>query len=258
MRFSEQLRAALAVQWVVFRRSPVVLLTSVFLVVGIALIALAALYSAGGDSAMAVKSAAMMPDRGWGGLFAIVTQVIAVAGLLAFGVVAGWFFGREFSDGTVGGLFALPVSRQAIAVAKLLLLLAWAVVASLVVAAVTLGIGLMFGFQAPAFEVLQHAVKLVCVSLLTALLSSPSALAATVWRGYLPSIGIIIGIMVCAQVAVMFGVSAWVPFAAPGVWAASTVGVPDLGLAIQLVAAVPVAALFSLFVVRSWRRLQLA
>lgn len=258
MRLTEQLRAALAVEWVMFRRSPVVLVTSALLVIMISLISLAALYSAGGDSALALKAAARMPDSGWGGLFAVATQVVAVAGLLAFGVVSGWFFGREFSDGTVGGLFALPTSRQAIASAKLLLLLAWAVVVSLFLTVVLIAVGYLLGFEAPVSEVLEHALKLISISLLTALLSSPGALAATLWRGYLPAVGAIIGIVVAAQVAVMFGVSFWFPFAAPGVWAASQVSVPDSTLTLQLMLALPVAALVSLLVIRSWQRLQLA
>jgi len=36
----------------------------------------------------------------WAGYFALIAQIAAVGGLLVFGVVIIWLFGREFSDRT--------------------------------------------------------------------------------------------------------------------------------------------------------------
>src|SRR5690625_5958954 len=43
----------------------------------------------------------------WDGLLAGAAQITAVTAVLGFGIVLGWIFGREFTDGTITGLFAL-------------------------------------------------------------------------------------------------------------------------------------------------------
>ena len=54
-------------------------------------------------------------------------------------------FGREFGDGTITGLFALPVRRSTIALAKLLVYSVWAIVMSLSLAALLVIVGLIAG-----------------------------------------------------------------------------------------------------------------
>ena len=46
----------------------------------------------------------------WNSYFGILTQSIGVGGVLIFGFVASWIFGREYSDGTAKDLLALPTS----------------------------------------------------------------------------------------------------------------------------------------------------
>lgn len=63
-------------------------------------------------------------------------------GLLGFGVALSWTIGREFSDGTITGLFALPVSRPVIALAKLLVHLLWITAVAVALTALTGTVGL--------------------------------------------------------------------------------------------------------------------
>lgn len=62
----------------------------------------------------------------WHALVVASTQVTAAAAVFAFGMGASWIVGREFADGTAPALFGLPVSRPAIAAAKLVVHLCWA------------------------------------------------------------------------------------------------------------------------------------
>ena len=71
-----------------------------------------------------------MTASGWDGYTALAATSAGISVLLAAGVVAAWTTGREFTDGTVVGLFALPTSTAAIARAKVLALLAWATTSS--------------------------------------------------------------------------------------------------------------------------------
>ncbi|MEE6272164.1 ABC transporter permease [Georgenia sp. MJ206] len=119
-------RAALVVEWMKVRRSPVGGVTTALLVLGVAAVSGASFASIGGDGVLAAKAELLGGGQGWTGLLGLASQVMAVGGLLGFGVMAGWLFGREFTDGTVAALFARPVPLSAVAAAKLTVYLGWA------------------------------------------------------------------------------------------------------------------------------------
>ena len=81
----------------------------------------------------------------WTGFLLAAAQITGAGGLLGFGVVLSWMFGREFGDGTITGLFALPVRRSTIALAKLLIYTVWAIAISLSLAALLVIVGLVAG-----------------------------------------------------------------------------------------------------------------
>jgi ABC-2 type transport system permease protein len=89
-----------------------------------------------GNVAAIAKLGASAAQPGWPGLLASSTQITAAASVLAFGTLLSWMFGREFAEGTITGLFALPVSRASIATAKLAVFHGVAVIAALSIPAV--------------------------------------------------------------------------------------------------------------------------
>ncbi|MGV8895070.1 MAG: ABC transporter permease [Rhodoglobus sp.] len=247
------MRAALATEAAKFTRARVPVVTSVMLTIGIAVLCSAMLGALGsGDPQLTAKLGALADPGGWVGFTATASQISAIAGLLGFGVVLSWMFGREFADGTVSGLFALPVGRGTIAAAKLLVYLAWAAGVSLLLVAVLIPLGLALGLGEVPSDAVQPLGRLAVVTFLTALLAIPAAWAATLGRGLLAGIGTIIGIVIAAQVAVLGGIGAWFPFSSPGMWAT---GAPVSITQLALVAPLAVAA--SVLVVIAWRRLQL-
>lgn len=83
----------------------------------------------------------MVFGDGWTGHLNSANQIGAAAIFVGAGVVVVWMFGREHADRTFASLFALPVSKGSIAVAKLMLLLAWAVMLSTAMSVVALLLG---------------------------------------------------------------------------------------------------------------------
>ncbi|MFC6259314.1 ABC transporter permease, partial [Kocuria oceani] len=81
----------------------------------------------------------------WPGYFSLAAQTVAVGGLLIFGTAAIWLFGREFSDRTVTDLLAVPTSRTAVVLAKLLLGLVWCALLTLLLVGLVLGLGALLG-----------------------------------------------------------------------------------------------------------------
>ena len=113
---------------------------------------LAAAHGGGTPQARAQMLAKLGPEiakADWHALVLASTQVTAAASVFAFGLGAAWLVGREFADGTAPALFGLPVSRPAIAAAKLVVHLCWAVLVSLVLAVTLALVGLAFGLGVP-------------------------------------------------------------------------------------------------------------
>ena len=115
------------------RSSRVLWSTGVLLAVGVTVLAAAMVAAArSGDAEIVAKIGPQAATGDWSALLAVAIQITSAAGVLAFGVGISWLYGREFADGTIPGLFGLPVGRGAIAAAKLLVYLAWAVAVTLV------------------------------------------------------------------------------------------------------------------------------
>lgn len=104
---------------------------------------------AGGNPEMVAK-AGPAGALNWDGLLAGAAQITAVASILGFGIVLSWMFGREFTEGTVTGLFALPVTRTRIALAKLTVYALWATVVSVALTAGVLVLGLTLAYGPPS------------------------------------------------------------------------------------------------------------
>ncbi|GAA4048002.1 ABC transporter permease [Agromyces indicus] len=223
-----------------------------FLVVGIVVLAVgAAAGAASGDERLAAKLGPLAGAGGWNGLVGVVAQVESAAALLGFGVALSWLVGREFADGTVAGLFALPIRRSTIAVAKLVVYLAWAAtVAVLLTGAVAIaGLALGHGVTDAAASLL----RIPALAVLTALIATPAAWAATAGRGLLPGIAATVALIAVAQVLAVVGVGGAIPFVAPALWAIEPDAATGWGLAL-----VPVTALaFAGLCARAWSRLQL-
>jgi hypothetical protein len=256
-----QLRAALAAEWLKFHRARPVVFTSVFLVLGVPVMTVASVLSLdGANPLLAVKAEGVIGAGGWAGFFTGAGTISAVGGLLAFGVVTGWVFGREFTDGTVGSLFLAAVSRTATAAAKLLLILAWSGAVAVALTFTLVAAGLLTGTAGdpgdPGIPAL--AAKFLLITAATALLALPCAWAATLGRGYLAAIGAVILIVVLAQLAAMVGLGGWFPFAAPGLWASQRGTGADVATAVQMLLSLPLGVLAAALTLRSWHRLTLS
>jgi ABC-2 type transport system permease protein len=152
----------------------------------------------------------------WAGYFTLLTQIDAVGGLLALGVVTAWVFGREFSDRMAVDLLALPTSRAAIIAAKFLLIVAWSAVATALVPLVAAVVGGALGLPGWSTSLLWETVgHLAVLSGLNTLLVTPVALAASIGRGYLPAIGLVLIVIALAQAMAAIGAGAWFPWSVP-------------------------------------------
>ncbi|TDC53287.1 ABC transporter permease [Jiangella ureilytica] len=246
--------AAIAVEIVKTTASGVVRSATIFLVAGIVALAGSLTWAAErGNEQVLAQLGGLANAEGWDRFLGVAAQVTAAGGVLGFGVVLSWMVGREFADGTVAGLFALPVSRSAVALAKLASYALWAVaVAAILVVLLAIG-GVVLGLGRVDAEALDGLGRQLTLMVLSAGLAVPAAWAATLGRGLLPGIATTIGIIVVAQVLVIAGTGAWFPLAAPALWALEPDEVSSGQLALSTL--VPLVVGWATLV--AWRRLQL-
>lgn len=165
------------------------------------------------------KAAAMAMTADWNSMFLILSQSIGVGGVMVFGFVASWIFGREYSDGTAKDLLALPTSRSTILKAKFVVYCVWC----FALAASNLVIGLVIGtlLQLPNWSAVMASEQLftyTATTILTILVGMPIALFALIGKGYLAPLGFMALTLVFAQIIGAAGYGTYFPWAIPGLF----------------------------------------
>jgi ABC-2 type transport system permease protein len=227
---------------------------SIAIVVGISVLSGTMLLAAGTDDPQLLAKLGPGASGDWRGFLLGAAQITGAGGLGGFAVVLAWMFGREFGEGTITGLFALPVRRSTIALAKILVYGAWATVMSVLLAAVLVLVGTAAGLGPITADVGGMLARQVALSAMSAAITIPVAWAATLSRSVLGGVSVAIGLVVVAQVSVLTGLGGWMPLAAPALWAISggTAVTP-----VQLLLVVPFVAIAVLLTAWSWKRMQL-
>lgn len=229
--------------------------TGVLMVLGISLICSSMLLAVHTDDPqLAAKLGPLIDPGGWVGYLTVAIQVTGAAGFVGYGVVLSWLFSREFADGTITGLFAIPVSRRTIAAAKLIVYLAWGLATALALLLALILLGLASGLGPIPADAVPSIGRQFGLSVFSIIIATPAAWAATLGRSVLAGIGTTIAILVASQVSVIAGSGGWFPFAAPALWAINT----DIAVTpVQLALVLPVVALGVALTLHSWQRLQL-
>jgi ABC-2 type transport system permease protein len=180
----------------------------------------------------------------WAAYWAFLAQAATVGGFVLFAFVVAWVFGREFSDGTVRYLLALPTPRAAIIAAKLVVVALWCAALTLLVTVVGLATGAALGLPGWSGDaVLAGLLHVWAGAGLTVLIVLPLALLAGVGRGYLAPLGFAMLMLILAQVIGATGRGAWFPWSIPALYAqvAGSAGGGVTTVSIAIVAATGIA-----------------
>lgn len=158
-------------------------------------------------------------EASWPAYINLHAQMIAVGGILIFGFITSWLFGREYSDGTAKELLALPYSRAVIVLAKF----AAAFITNVLMSAYIVLVGLTIGriIDLPQWStaiVTEGLFKLLVVTLLVIILSFPVSFFASYGRGYLAPLGFVILSLVLSQIVAAAGYGEFFPWAIPALY----------------------------------------
>lgn len=152
----------------------------------------------------------------WSMYFDFLIIACAGLGLVGFGFVFSWLFGREYADRTIADLLALPTSRSAIVAAKFVTAFFWCLVLSVTMCVAGLLTGKIIGlsgWESPMISA--RTLTYFWVSILTMLVSTPVAFFACWGRGYLLSFGFIGVTLMLAQFVGVLGLAPYFPWSIP-------------------------------------------
>ncbi len=159
----------------------------------------------------------------WPNYLRFLGMVTGAGGVVFFGIIGSWVFGREYSDRTVKDLLALPTPRSAIVLGKFVVIAAWSAVLVVILCFVSLTFGAMLGLPPASLQFFwQSGVKIAVGACLTIVLVPVLAFFASAGHGYLPPIGILIVVMGLAQLSSVIGYGEYFPWAIPGLFAQGT------------------------------------
>lgn len=197
------------------------------------------------------KASSMVTSHDWGGYTSLAATALGASALLGMGIVMAWTVGREFTDGTVAGLFGIPADRGSIAAAKIVSCLMGGTALVATVSGICALGGIALGL--PAIGAVRCWLALFAAGTSLVLSSVPVTWVATRWRGYLPGIGATLAIVVITNLAAGFGLGRFLPWAIPVLWATPGSGIPIVALA----APVTVGLIGAAATCRAWALLQL-
>ena len=168
---------------------------------------------------ISTKAQLTMGAADWQTYLRFLTMAVGAGGIILFGLIAAWVFGREYSDRTVKDLLALPTSRSAIVLSKCIVIAVLSAALTVITCLVTLFIGAMLGLPPESPQVFwQSGITITIAACLTIALATPIAFSASAWHGYLPPIGVMMLAMGLAQLMNAAGWGEYFPWSVPALF----------------------------------------
>jgi ABC-2 type transport system permease protein len=153
----------------------------------------------------------------WLSFMGLITQGVAVGGLLVFGFLTSWLFGREYADHTLKDLLALPIPRTHIMLAKFGVVSGLCLLLAMGILLEGLAIGYLLNLDPwPATGARALLLPFFQTVGLIVLLCFPVALLANIGQGYLSPLGFVMITLVLAQVMGAAGLGTYFPWSVPG------------------------------------------
>jgi ABC-2 type transport system permease protein len=165
----------------------------------------------------------------WPTYIGLYGQLMAAGGFFLFILITSWVFGREYTDGTLKDMLAVPVQRSSILLAKFIVVIAWSILLTVVIVITGLITGALVRLPGGSAQVFLQGGLLVaiaaCLVIATVL---PFAFFASAGRGYLLPIGLAVLTLMMTNVVVIAGWGEYFPWAVPGLYAQGKGALPSI------------------------------
>ncbi len=158
----------------------------------------------------------------WASYLGLLSQAVGVGGIIIFGFAMSWLFGREYSDGTAKDLLALPISRAKMLNAKFIYYAIWCFALALANLLLGLLLGLPLHLPGWSADTLLGSMQTYFITtLLVVILDVPIAFFASSGKGYLAPLGVVVVLVVLAQIMGALGYGSHFPWSVPGIYSGS-------------------------------------
>ncbi len=156
----------------------------------------------------------------WSAYLSLIGLALALGGFFLGLLTLTWIFGREFADGTLKDMLAVPVQRGSILLAKLIVAAIWSAALAAVILAVGVAMGAVIGLPGGSLEVIARGSGMMAVvAVLSIVLVLPFAFVASVGRGYLLPVGVAMLTVLITNLEALAGFGEYFPWAVPGIYA---------------------------------------
>ena len=152
----------------------------------------------------------------WHTYLGLYGQLMAAGGFFLFVLAISWIFGREFSDGTLKDMLAVPVQRSSILLAKFIVVGIWSAALTVIIylAGMLMGVIIRLPGGSPNI-ILQGSLLVLATTGMVIAVILPFALFASIGRGYLLPMGVAVVTIMLANLMVVAGWGEYFPWAVP-------------------------------------------
>ncbi|MGA2505054.1 MAG: ABC transporter permease [Anaerolineales bacterium] len=165
---------------------------------------------------LGTKASLVVGSADWTGYLTLMVEFTALGGFFFFCLAISWTFGREFMDGTLKDLLAVPVPRFAIILAKFIVSALWCAALIVETTVVGLVLGAIIRLPGGSVPVILHGTsQLAVAAVMSITLIMPFGFLASVGRGYLLPIGIAILTLILGNLSITLGWGEYFPWAIP-------------------------------------------
>jgi len=165
---------------------------------------------------LGTKANLVVGSADWPGYLTMMVEFTALGGFFFFCLAISWTFGREFTDGTVKDLLAVPVPRFDILLAKFIVAALWCVALIVETTIVGLILGAVIRLPGGSLDVILHGTGLLAVTTVMSItLIMPFGFFASVGRGYLLPIGIAVLMLILGNLSITLGWGEYFPWSVP-------------------------------------------
>jgi ABC-2 type transport system permease protein len=166
---------------------------------------------------VSAKANILVSDADWPAYLKLVAEACAMGGFFLFCLITSWTFGREFADHTVKDLLAVPVPRLSLLLAKFFVVTIWSIALAVEIYLVSMVVGWLLRLDGGTSSALLDGSIILLIAVALAIVSvTPFAFLASVGRGYLLPLGIVVLIAIVSNLVAVAGWGDYFPWSVAG------------------------------------------
>ena len=150
----------------------------------------------------------------WASYLLLSAEIISAGGFFFFILAISWVFGREFVDGTLKDMLAVPVQRSSILMAKFIVVAVWSAAMAAIMLIFSWVVGAMIKLPGGSLSVILNgftdAAITVCLVIAVVM---PFAFFASLGRGYMLPMAMAVLTLVTANLLMAVGWAEYFPWA---------------------------------------------